>query len=65
MNLKYRHALVRNRQQTTLKADYLKFAQQRRTDRIKDLKRLFLGMLPALLLIVAFAAFCFFWNWQS
>lgn len=67
MNLKYRHALVRNteRREAELKADYRKFAKERRTDQIKALKTMFLGMLPALLLIVAFAAFLFFWDWQS
>ena len=62
MNLKYRHALVRNteRRQAELKADYRKFAKARRAERIKDLKTMFLGMLPTLLLVVAVMGVLFF-----
>lgn len=62
MKALYRHALVRNteRRQAELKADYRKFAKARRDERIKDLKTMFLVMLPALLLIVAVIGFVFF-----
>lgn len=65
MNMKYRNALIRSANQAATKAEYRKFSSERFAGQVKAMKTMFLGMLPALLVLLTVICFVFFLSNQG